>query len=205
MGGSNNAAKEANRAEAERREQISATQRRIEQIFADPSREAGIQDVIGATRDYLQGDLDRQTERNQRQLKFATARAGQTFGSVDADRNRDLAEAYLRAGLEVERRAQGAGTSLRQADQVSKQNLFNLATTGIDATTAARQAADAFRVNNDQARQDAMQSGLGDLFGDLGEVYKRSRERAGQQSAEKYQYNTFWQPGAFTGLGSVGW
>lgn len=205
MGGSNNAAKEANRAEAERRAQISATQKRIEEIFADPSREAGIQDVIAATRDYLQGDLDRQTDKAQRQLKFATARSGQSLGSVDADRNRELAEQYLRAGLEVERRAQGSGTSLRQADQTSKLNLFNLATTGLDATTAARNANEAFRVNNDQARQDAMSSGLNDLFGDLGDIYKRSRERAGTQSAEKYQYNTFWQPSQFSGLGSVGW
>lgn len=205
MGGSNDAQRQATANERERLAQVEATQKRIEEIFGAPGREAGIQDVIGATRDYLGGDLNRQNDKAVRQTKFANARAGQSFGSLDADRNRQLAEQYLRGGLEVERRAQGAGTSLRQADQSSKLNLFNMATTGLDMTTAARQAGEAMRNNIAGAKTDALQTGLGDLFGDMGDIYKRSREKAGANAAEKYQYNTFYQPNQFTSLGSIGW
>ena len=207
MGSSNNnASREAQRAEDQRRAQVAATQARIEQIYSDPARAADIADVESATRSYLQGDLDRQNTRAQRQLKFALARDGQTMGSVDANRNRQLAEDYLRSALEVERRAQAAGNTLRQADQSSKLNLFNMATAGLGMTTAERQAGESMRNNIGIAKADAMQSGLGELFGDLGTIYKASRERAGQRDAQKYGAISAYAPlQNFTGLGSIGW
>lgn len=198
----NRAQREAQAAEDQRRREIAETQRRIESIFSDPSRDAGIRDVEEATRAYLTQDLDRQNKRSARELKFALARDGQTMGSVDVDRNRDLSEGYLRGAIEVQRRANAAGNSLRQADQTSKQNLFALAQSGLDMTTAVRQASQTMQANLAGAKTDALQSGLGDLFGDLGAVYKRSRERAGADRAERYQYGTFYQPNAFySGMG----
>jgi hypothetical protein len=175
----------AERAERERRAQVTATQQRIEGIYTSPGREADINDLIGATRSYLQQDLDRQNAASERGARFALARSGLTMGSADVDTNRKLAESSLRGALEVERRSQAAGNTLRQRDQESKLNLFNMAQSGLDMTTAARQAGEALRSNIGLARADALQTGLGNVFGDMGELYKRSRERAGERQAQR--------------------
>jgi hypothetical protein len=190
----------AERAERERRAQVTATQQRIEGIYTSPGREADINDLIGATRSYLQQDLDRQNAASERGARFALARSGLTMGSADVDTNRKLAESSLRGALEVERRSQAAGNTLRQRDQESKLNLFNMAQSGLDMTTAARQAGEALRSNIGLARADALQTGLGNVFGDMGELYKRSRERAGERQAQR-DFNFYSAPYA----GGGGW
>jgi hypothetical protein len=200
---SESASREAASAEQARRAQVLATQRQIESIFSDPSRETGIRDVENATRDYLGLDLNRQNDRSLRELRFAMARDGQTMGSRDVDANRAAAEAYLRGGVEVQRRANAAGNSLRQADQASKLNIFSLAQNGLDMTTAARQAGEAMRSNIGMAKADALQTGLGDLFGDLGSIYKRSKEKAGERQAQLYQYGNVFAPNQYYAGGSL--
>ena len=194
MGSTNRAQKEATQAEAQRKASVEEAQRRIEAIYSAPGRENDIRDVQNATRDYLQGDLDRQNKSAGRELKFALARSGNTMGSVDTDKNRALSEDYLRGAVEVARRSDAAGNSLRQADQSSKLGLFSMAQQGLDMTTAARQAGESMRVNIGQAKADALQTGLGDLFKNFGDMYKTSKENAGKRQAERYQYGTFYSP-----------
>jgi DNA-binding PucR family transcriptional regulator len=190
-GGGGNQQRAAEQAEAQRRADILNTQRRIESIYNTPAREAQIGD--------LTSDLDKKNLQAQRQSKFALARSGQTMGSLNVDTNKRLSDEYLRGTLEAERRAQGSGNALRQADQSSKLNLFQLAQSGVDMTTAANQAAAQMRQNIGMAQAEATQQGLGDLFGTFGDVYKRSRERAGTERAEKYQYGSFWAPSMYGG------
>lgn len=197
MGSSNSAQRAAQASEERRRQEVLQAQSAISRIYADPRRESDIRDVENATRDYLQGDLDRQNSLNSRQLRFALARDGQTMGSVDVDQKRVAAENFLRGAVEVQRRANAAGNSLRQADQQSKLGLFSMAQQGLDMTTAARQAGETLRANLQSARADATESGLGDLFSSLGDVYKSSRERKGKADAERYQYDTFYKPNSW--------
>ncbi len=204
MGSNNSATRAAEQSEALRRQQVASTQRQIEGIYSAPAREAQVADLINSTREYLQGDLDKQNAQANRQLKFALARSGQTGGSTAVDQGRQLGDVYLRGILEAERRAQAAGASLRGADQAAKLNLFGMAQSGLDATTAARQAGEAMRVNLGNARADATQSGIGDLFSGFGDIYKRSRERAGTAQAEKYQYGSAYAPGAYAMGGGYG-
>jgi len=205
MGSSSNSAqRSAQRAEEQRRADVLAAQRAIAGIYADPRRERDIRDVEGATRDYLQSDLDRQNSEAMRQLKFALARDGQTMGSVDVDQKRTAAENFLRGAVEVQRRANAQGNALRQADQASKLGLFSMAQQGLDMTTAARQAGESLRANLASAKADALESGLGDVFSNLGDIYKGSRERAGKASAERYQYNTFYSPSPWYGRMGTG-
>jgi hypothetical protein len=124
FGSTNKASKAAEEAEAKRRAEIEAANRRIEAIFASPQRSADILDVEAATRQFLQDDLERKHLDTSRDLKFALARSGLTHGSVDADQNARLGDDFLRGILEVERRAKGAGTSLRAEDQATKNALF---------------------------------------------------------------------------------
>lgn len=201
MGSSNKAQREAQAAEAQRAAQVAATQRQVEGVYSDPRRETDIQDLIAATRSFLTRDLNEKNSDAARQLKFANARTGNTLGSVDADRKQRLGQDYLKAALEVERRAQASGTALRQADQQSKLQLFSMAQQGLDMTTAARQAGEAMRVNLANSKADALQNGIGDAFSSLGDVYKASKTRAGEQKAEHYQYGSFYSPTPGGGFG----
>ena len=186
-------AEAAAEAEKKRKEEIAAAQRRIEGIFSSPSREKEILDFIGAQRGYLQSDLDRQHTKNRLQTKFATARSGLSGGSVDVDRNRTLAETYLRGIAEAERRAQNAGADLRSADQQSKQTLFNQILSGADVGTAATNAAQLMRINSQQAAQDSYVNAFQGLFGDFGDIYKQSREAAGERRASQ-DYGSLFGP-----------
>lgn len=163
--GGNNAAKQASYAEAQRQAAIKNTQSRVNQVYNDPQRQADINDFVGATRDYYQQDLDRQKGNADRGLKFALARSGLTGGSTQVDQQQNLAQDYGRGLLQVEQKAQGAGASLSAADQDSRARLISLATSGLDATTAAQQAAASLRSNIEAGKSEAQLGNLGDSFG----------------------------------------
>jgi hypothetical protein len=102
----------------------------------------------------------------------------------------------------VQRRAATAGNTLRQADQQSKLGLFSQAQSGLDMTTAVRNAGELMQSNLIGARSEATQNGIGDAFAGLADIYKRSRERSGQLSASPYQYTPAY--GQLGGGGSQG-
>lgn len=177
-GGSSRAADEANRQEQQRQAAIRGTQARVNQVFDSPQRGADISDFVGAMRDYYQQDLDRQKVDTDRQLRFAMARGGLLGGSVNVDTQKQFGEQYGRGLLDVERRAQGAGAELEAADQDARARLISLATSGLDATTAASQAAAAMRTNLAAGKSQAQAQGLGDAFGQFSQFIKQSREAA---------------------------
>ncbi|MEY2160405.1 MULTISPECIES: hypothetical protein [unclassified Rhodanobacter] len=163
--GGNSAAKAANQAEADRQSAIRGTQSRVNQVFNDPKRQADISDFVNATRSYYQQDLDRQKGNADRGLKFALARSGLTGGSTQVDQQQQLGQDYGRGLLQVEQKAQGAGASLSAADQNARSRLISLATSGLDATTAAQQASAAMRSNLEAGRSEAQLGSLADSFG----------------------------------------
>lgn len=177
-GGSSRSADEANRQEQQRQAAIRGTQARVNQVFDSPQRGADISDFVGAMRDYYQQDLDRQKVDTDRQLRFAMARGGLLGGSVNVDTQKQFGEQYGRGLLDVERRAQGAGAELEAADQDARARLISLATSGLDATTAASQAAAAMRTNLAAGKSQAQAQGLGDAFGQFSQFIKQSREAA---------------------------
>jgi hypothetical protein len=191
LGSPNKASKEAAAAEEKRKADIAAAQKRIEGIFGSAQREGEIRDLEAATRDFLQEDLTKKNIDASRGLKFALARSGLSKGSVDADTNKRLADDYLKGIIEVERRSKTAGLSLRAQDNETKNALFSQILGGLDATTAAQQASSALRQNVGLAKSDALQSGLGDLFGDFGDIFKFSQEAAGDRRAA-FDFNTLY-------------
>ncbi len=201
--GSNDAARDAERAERERQAAIQATQRRVDQIFSAPQRERDITDFGSAMRQYFRTDADRQQADAARNTRFALARTGQTGGQFDVDTNARLAETYQRGLLEADRRAQGAVANLRAADADARQRLFSLAQSGLDATTASNQAAQALRQNLEMGRVDATERALGDLFGRFGDIYTQSVKRKEDARAQRDIYRTLYQPTQYGG-GFVG-
>jgi len=188
---SSKASRAAQRAEDERRAQIEETQRRIEAIFGSTEREADIQDYINSAREYNQQDIDRGKRENDRQLKFALARSGQAGGSTDIDQNQNLSEAYLRAVVEGERRAQGAGQGIRAADQQAKLGLFNQALGGLDMTTSLNNSLRSMQNNIDYAKNVQTEGNFDSFFSDFGTLFEASRKSAGERRQGR-EFNTLY-------------
>jgi len=179
------AADVAARMEMERQERIRESQGRINQVFDNPRRARDIADFVSATRSRLTDDLNRQNVDAQRELKFSLARGGLSGGSVNVDQNRRLGDEYNRGLLNVEGRAQGAGAQLEAADQNMRAQLIQLATSGLDSTTAASQAAAGLRSNFENARSQASADQLGDQFATIGGFVKSRREEAARRQANR--------------------
>ncbi|MBN5028202.1 hypothetical protein JY419_02025 [Stenotrophomonas maltophilia] len=179
------AADVAARMEMERQERIREAQGRINQVFDNPRRAKDIADFVSATRSKLMEDLNRQNTDAARELKFSLARGGLTGGSVNVDQNRRLTDEYNRGLINVEGRAQGAGAQLEAADQDNRARLIQLATSGLDATTAASQAAAGLRSNFENAKSQAFGEQLGDQFATIGGFVKNRREEAARRQANR--------------------
>lgn len=179
------AADVAARLEMERQAAIKQTQGRINTVFDNPRRARDISDFVSAVRTKSMEDLTRQNTDAARELKFALARGSLSGGSVNVDQNRRMADEYNRGLINVESRAQGAGAQLEAADQDARARLIQLATSGLDATTAASQAAAGLRSNFETARSQAFGEQLGDQFATVGGFVKSRREEAARRQANR--------------------
>lgn len=179
----NSASKQAQQQETQRQAVIAGTQSRVNQVFDSPRRKRDISDFVSAVRDRAMQDLNRQQADTSRELRFALARGGQIGGSVDNDQNRRLADDYNRGLINVENRALGAGSQVEAADQDARARLIQLATSGLDATTGAQQAASAMRSSIGSAQADAYGQQLGDQFGAIGSFVKQRRDESTRRQA----------------------
>lgn len=189
--GSDNSAKQAQKAEEERQAAIRAAQGRINAVFDSPQRQTDIASFVDAMRQYFGGDLDRQKGENDRQLRFALARGGLTGGSTQVDQQKRLGEDYARGVLEVDRRARGAGADLEMQDQDNRGRLISLATQGLDATTGASQAAAAMRSSLEAGKSTATANGLGDIFSGFKSYYQKAAESAVRRRADYDSYGIY--------------
>ncbi len=203
MGSSRNrAAEEAQRQEQQRMAAIAATQGRINAVFDDPRRAQDIAQARTGLQDYLTRDLNEQKGINDRQLAFALARNGQIGGSVQVDRQAQFGRDYSKGLLEVDRRARGFGAELEAADQDARGRLIQLATTGLDATTAATQAAASMRSSLEATRSSAQAQGLGDLFGGVRTFADESKRAATNRRADQRAFGSLY--GGSWGYGGSG-
>lgn len=196
MSGSNNRAQEAAQREEQRRQQaIRQTQGNINSVFDNPRRQAEIADFGEAVRQFHTEALNRQKADTDRELKFAIARGGLAGGSTQIDQQGRVAEDFGRGLLEVQRRASGAKADLQAQDQDARSRLLSLATTGLDATTGAQQAAAAMRSSLEAGKSTSMAQGLGDMFTGVSDFLARSREAAGRRRANAETGFSPYQPG----------
>lgn len=173
---SNHAADAATQAEADHQASIKATQGRINNVFDSPTRASDIADTVNAQREFLTKNLDQQRVDASRGTKFALARSGLTGGSEQIDQNARLNKTYDQGVLSAEQKAQGVGASLQQADQDSRARLIQLATSGLDSTTAASQSAAALQSNLEASRSTQNANSLGDVFGEYNSFTKNARD-----------------------------
>jgi len=196
--GNNDAQREAERSERERQAAIASGTGAVNRIFDDPARQGQIGDVLNATRTFYMDDLNRQKADTDRQTKFAMARGGLAGGSASRDIGKRVGEDFVRGVTEAERKTQGVGANLRLQDQESKSNLLAMVRSGLDMTTAQSQAAASMRNNLDAGRAQSTADGLGNMFGQFSDIYKRSQENKAKRDAEMYSYNTIYQSGPWS-------
>ncbi|MFC4727150.1 hypothetical protein [Coralloluteibacterium thermophilus] len=194
------AREEAERAEADRRAAIAAATNQVNNIFGSPQREADLQDYLGAVRETYRTDLDRQKADADRESRFAMARSGLIGGSADIDLNRRVADNYTRGVLNAEQAAQRQVANLRSQDQQAKLNLLQMVQSGMDATTAARNASESLRVNLAGARADQNMGAVDNAFGQLSGVWQDSKNRANERRKDSLFGQTYFTPGQWGAL-----
>jgi hypothetical protein len=186
-GGNDNAAKEAQRAQERKDAAIKNTQARVNAVFDSPERAADLADFVSALREQRLGQLSEAKQTADRDLRFSLARGGQIGGSVQRDRNTELGEAYTRGLIDTER-----------ADQDARARLIQLATSGLDATTAATQASQALRSNLQAGQSTAQAKGVGDVFASFADFAKQSREAQQRRQALYDANRNIYGPSAAT-------
>jgi hypothetical protein len=184
-GSRNRAQREAQRAEDARMAAIRNTQASVNRAYDNPQRQADISDYVNSVRQMGTEDLNRQKGDTDRELKFALARNGLTGGSTQIDQQQRVAENYSRGLLEIDRKSRGAGAELQSQDQDNRARLIQLATSGLDATTGAQQAAAGMRSTLEAGRSTALAGSMGNAFADMQTFFDRTREAAGRRRANK--------------------
>jgi hypothetical protein len=175
-GGSDDATKQAQQAEAERRRETAAATSAIERAFA--GRQGQLDDFVAALREQFTGEARKQRDRVARRGKFSLARAGLTGGSAAADFGTRLGDEFQDALLESERQSQLSLSDLLSADEASKSRLLSLAQSGLDVGSAARQAGQALQSNITGAKARSAVSSLGDLFANTRNIFIQQEEAA---------------------------
>jgi len=193
MGSSKNkAADQAAAAEAQRTANINRSVQSINAAYDDPRRQADIADFLGATRSFYRQNLDREKAVQDRSLKFALARSGQTGGSLAVDQSRRLGEQYLSGVLSADRQAQAQANALRDADEQSRLGLISLAQGGGDLTSGASRAGQSMLANMTGASAQRNADFLGSVFGGTAGFYENSRNaaaaRRGQNDVRQWLY-----------------
>jgi len=113
-GGGDKAARRAEAAEIERKQQVAAATGAIDRAFA--GRGSQLTDFVTALREQFGSEARRQKKDADRNLKFSLARGGLTGGSAAADIGTQLGDEFQRGILKGERLSQSALADLRSAD-----------------------------------------------------------------------------------------
>lgn len=191
-GGSDKAQKQAQQQEAEQQAQIKQGIAAINALYADPSRQNQYSELEKSTTDYYTTQLNDQQTIANRKLKFALARAGLGGGSQQAAEGEQLGKQYQLGLTEAAQKGQSAAAALRGQDEQTKQSLIAMVEGGLDATTAQSEAASALRANLAGGSADATAGSLGDLFGDVNQIYSNSLDAKAARQGQKYGYGTIY-------------
>lgn len=199
---SNKAAKEAQANTEAQQRMAQDAQNKINALFDNPARTAEYQQLGKDTTAYYMGDLNQQKTKNDLQMKFAQARGGLIGSSVQTDQAQTAGQDYLKGVIQAQRLGNSAAAGLQSQDETSRANLIAQAQGGLNATSAATNAASAMRANLAGAQSANQANALGDTFGDFASIYQRSQDAAALRAGQKYSYNTVYQPGFGAGGGS---
>ena|ERR1700761_91857 len=205
-GGNDSATKAAQQQQAQQQAAIQSGTAAVNKVFDDPSRTSAYDKLAADTTAYYTQQLDQQKAQNDRQMNFAQARAGQMGGSVATDQATQAGKDYDQGVLSAERMGQQASAGLQASDQQERASLIAAVQGGLDATSAANNAAAALKSGAATATANATAGSLGQAFGDMSTIWQNSQTAKALRAGNLYSYNTVYQPGfgAAQGPGSSG-
>lgn len=129
----------------------------------------------------------------QRDLKFELFAKGLDGGSVDVDQSALLGRTYNQGILDLGARSDASKTELMGKDEQARLGLLQSIDAGMDQGSALSSALNQMRVNSDRATSEAQGESIGDLFGDAGLLYTRSRRSQGRQAAQGLYPEGWWR------------
>jgi hypothetical protein len=127
--------------------------------------------------------LDERKGDASRDLKFALFGQGLNGGSEDINQNALLDRTYKQGKLDLGARADAAATDLRGSDESTRLQLLQSIDAGMDQSSALSSSLNSLKVNSDRATAEAQGTSLGDLFGDAGLLYTKSKAGQGVMDA----------------------
>lgn len=164
-GGGNKASDAATQQEAQRQATIGSNVTSINSAFGDRTKQ--YTDYSKALQDQYETELNRQQGIASRNLKFSTARSGNTGGSVAVDQGQLLGQETAKGTLNAQQQVGSAVAGLQAKDEATRQQMISLAQSGGDIGNAANQTANALQANIGSAKSVNVEQGLGDVFGGI--------------------------------------
>lgn len=125
------------------------------------------QDIIN----YFQNQLQEQQTREERLARELFAQRGWTGGGHEISYGQDFEKAGQNALFDIGTRADAAVSDITASDERARQNLISQILSGMDEQSAITGATSALRQNVDTAKSSALQQSLGDVFGDVANLY----------------------------------
>lgn len=163
----------------------------INNIFNNANRDSLYRQHRDAVYKLNTDEVNRQAQEAERANRFALARNGLLGGSVDVDSNAELDRRTNKGLLNASGIADDAAAKLRASDEATKQNLLQLAQTGISGSDV-RSMANAQLANNiNQGASDQAIAQVGQLFNDLANAYlfnNAAKQISGQNAALRGLY-----------------
>lgn len=163
----------------------------VETIPGSNDRQALYDEQKKAVYDINALDVNKQYKDAERSNRFGLARAGLAGGSADIDSNAELQERTNKGLIQAAGLGDSAASSLKLADERSRQSLIGMAQSGIDTGTAQTMALNQLSATQQSAAGDRAGATIGNLFGDLGQAYLANQIRAGQIAGNKYGSSSY--------------
>jgi len=153
---------------------------------------------------YFKKQLEEQQSREERLAREQFAQRGWTGGAHEISYGKDYEKAVQDALFNIGTRADTAVSDIRALDEKARQNLISQILSGMDEQSAITGATSALRQNVDTAKSAALQQSLGDVFGDIADLYNlRTRVDAERRIRESEPFRsvarTIYDPASYAG------
>lgn len=154
----------------------------INQAYNNPARQKQFSDYYDALHGLYTDQVNQQQQTASRQLRFANARSGNTGGSVAAD-NGGLLQKDYQSGLMTAADAARSGlTDLQSQDDAERRNLISLSNDASNVGQSNTGILQQAQLGIANAQRNMTTQSLGDMFGDIGNIYQNTRAQKYMQS-----------------------
>ena len=128
------------------------------------ARNAGYDTVRNNALGIALDSLGKQKQDTDRELRFGLARSGLTGGSVDVDKNQNVADRYSEGIITANSNADGIVNSVKAKDEGARIDLISRINAGMDANSASSSALASIQNNQNAAKVEGQSNLLNNFF-----------------------------------------